>query len=568
MEKIPADDYFRPQLEALAHNPDERTDAFGGDLLFGTGGLRAKIAPGTNRMNNLVAGRAAQGFANYLTKKYPGIERRVCVAYDTRECSKAFAGTVASVFAASGFRVFLYAEPRPTPMLSFAVRHFEAHAGVMITASHNPKQYNGFKAYNQTGGQLTDAASAEVEHEINRLDVFGVRRHLESQAADPANIIMLGKDFDDVYCEAVTKYLPRTDYAARHGDCLRLIYTPLFGTGATPVQALLERLGYNVHLVEEQSAPNGAFPGLRKPNPEEKEVFALAIEKAKTIRPDIIFATDPDADRIGVLAQNGDAYEVLSGSQTGALLAAYLIEAKAHSMQNPAIVTTIVTGTLAQRICEANGTAVALVLTGFKYIGERMDAWKADGSHTFLFGFEESFGYLVGDASRDKDAVITSALVAEMALWYKREKNQTLYEALQSLYQTYGPVSETLLELEAPEPNGQLLVEKIMRHARTNYAAFLPDETVVALEDYQSSVRHDLQSGTSEPLTLPVSNVIKLFFADGAWLVLRPSGTEPKIKLYICTNNAFGTGATLADAKTRCAILKVKLEITLNALLK
>ena len=547
LENVPENDPWRAELEALAGDEPRRTDAFYRDLAFGTGGLRAEIGAGSNRMNHYVVGRATRGLANYIKKTYPGENLKACVACDTRLCSKEFAEHCAKVLSACGVRVYLFAHARPTPMLSFAVRHFAAHTGIVVTASHNARQYNGYKAYNATGGQLTDEAAGAVLDEINALDLFDP---LPGTGA-PGEIILLDEAFDELYYQAIERYLPRREMSLRHGGDLKLLYSPLHGTGLVPVTQMLERLGYTDCTVvpcQELQDEAHSFPTVEKPNPEEVEVFAPAIAMAKDLNPDVIFATDPDADRIGVLARDAAGeYVVLTGTQTGALLTDYVIqsyiEEKGALPPNPAIVTTIVTGTLAERVCAANGVHTQLVLTGFKYIGETMDAWKAGGGHTFLFGFEESYGYLAGDACRDKDAVLASALVAEMALYHKRQ-GCTLYDALQALYEKYGAVSEDVYNKAAEGAAGMAQIAAWMANIRRNYATLLPGETVVKIEDFSAGVNG-----------LPPSDVLKLYLADGSWLVVRPSGTEPKIKLYVCTDKAFDPGASLEESARRCKAL-------------
>ncbi|MDR2754022.1 MAG: phospho-sugar mutase [Oscillospiraceae bacterium] len=566
LKNVPQGNPWQAELEALADDTTLRTDAFRCALEFGTGGLRAEIGAGSNRMNHYTVGRATQGLANYLKKTYPAEVAqgtlKAAIAYDTRRCSREFAAHAAQVLCQSGVTVYLFDEGRPTPMLSFAVRHFGCHTGIVVTASHNPKEYNGYKAYNATGGQLTDEAAAKVLAEINALDYFD--GSLETERGLLGQVIALDAAFDEVYYAASEQWLPRKEFTRREGHNLKLLYSPLHGTGLVPVTQLLTRQGFLALLVvpsQKNQDDAHSFPTVKKPNPEEREAFGPAIALAQTKKPDVIFATDPDADRIGVLTQNsaGD-YVVLSGTQTGALLCDYLIRTcqELNTMPpNPAVVTTIVTGTLAERICRANGVHVDLVLTGFKYIGERMDEWKASGAHSFLFGFEESFGYLTGDVCRDKDAVISSALVAEMALYYK-QKGVTLFDALQALYTRYGAVHEVLHNHEARGAAGLAQIAGWMAHLRAHAADCLPGETVVAVEDYQTRTRRDLRTGEATPIALPASNVLKLFLADGSWLVLRPSGTEPKIKLYICTADAFAPGAPLSAAEARCAALLKK----------
>ncbi|MDR1928326.1 MAG: phospho-sugar mutase [Oscillospiraceae bacterium] len=574
LAEVPADSPWRAGLEALGADGAGRFDAFRCGLAFGTGGLRAEIGPGSNRMNHYVVGRATQGLANYLKKAYPGQSLLVCIAHDTRHCSAEFAAHAACALCAAGIRVKRFPQPRPTPMLSFAVREYKAQAGIVITASHNPKEYNGYKVYGETGGQLTDAAALAVLEEIDKLDLFEAARATEKMtqalALQKGLLGDLGDEADELYYEKSSAFLPRRAFTRQNAAKLKLIYSPLHGSGLVPVTRLLKKLDYaQLRVVPEQEQPDGDFPTVAKPNPEERDTFLLAMELAKTVQPDVIFATDPDADRLGVLAQNDRGeFEVLSGTQTGALLCDYLIQAYRERPgglpPNPAIVTTVVTGTLAERICKANGVAVKKVLTGFKYIGETMDAWQANGAHSFLFGFEESYGYLTGDVCRDKDAVIAAALVAEMALYYKLEKNKTLYQALQELYQSYGPVCEALVNLDAKGADGQVFIAGLMKNIRENYAAVLPGETVLFLEDYLAGERRDLQTGVCSAIDLPRSDVVKLFFADGAWLVLRPSGTEPKIKLYLCTGDAFAPGESLDEARRRVEALAQKAKALLG----
>ena len=565
MERVPADDPWRGQLERMEHDPALRADAFRQDLAFGTGGLRAEMGAGKNRMNLHVVARATWGLASHLKAQYEGEALKVCISYDTRNNSRLFAECAARVLCSQGIAVEMYTEARPTPMLSFAVRQAKAQAGLVLTASHNPREYNGYKAYGPTGGQLTDDDSKLVEKaiaKVNIFDAYDLYRGMDLKEAEAKGLLTwLGAEADERYYAAIEKFLPRKEYSRANGSKIKMIYTPLHGCGLAPVTQMLLRLGYpHCTVVAEQADGDGDFPTVPKPNPEEKAAFAMAMKWAKKEAPDVIFATDPDADRIGVLAKNSlGEFEVLTGTQTGALLCDYLIRTHKElgtMPANPGVVTTIVTGTLAERVCKANGIYVEKVLTGFKYIGEAMDKWKAEGSCDFLFGFEESYGYLVGDACRDKDAVIASALVAEMALWYKLERGITLYQALQNLYAEYGAVSEALHNHEAKGAAGQAEIKAIMARLRANGAESVPGETVVRMEDYDEP-----QSNLAEPdantskYGLPRSDVVKLYFKGGEWLVLRPSGTEPKIKLYVCTDEAFQPGTEQRVAETRCAEL-------------
>jgi len=550
---VPAVDPLRAGLEAMADGEPLRNDAFYKDLAFGTGGLRAIMGVGSNRMNQYVVGRATMGLAKYLEKKDPATHLKACVAYDTRLHSREFARHCAEILSARGFQVYLFAAARPTPMLSFAIRHFGAHTGIVVTASHNAQEYNGYKAYNATGGQLTDEASEDVLAEINALDYF---EESGDRGQGAGEIIELDESFDKIYYEATEPFLLRKEMSKASGGELKLLYTPLHGAGLAPVTGMLARLGYtdvSVERSQEKQDAAHAFPTVEKPNPEEPPVFANALRTAETLRPDVIFATDPDADRIGVMARDkAGNYVLFSGTQMGALLCDYVIrsykEARGGLPQNPAIVTTVVTGTLAQRVCEHpdNNVHVEQVLTGFKYIGEKMDQWLAGGSRSFIFGFEESYGYLAGDACRDKDAVLASALVAEMALYYKLAGSD-LRQALQGLYAKYGPVCEDAHSEKAEGAAGMARIAAWMTHIRKNYAAVLRGEKVVAVEDYLNG-----WGG------LPPSNVVKFILADGSWLVVRPSGTEPKIKLYVCTDTAFQAGASIEQARERCKEIKEK----------
>ncbi|MDR1733714.1 MAG: phospho-sugar mutase [Oscillospiraceae bacterium] len=552
---------WRKELEALTAKPEERFEAFYKDIAFGTGGLRAVMGPGRNRINHFVVGRITQGLANYLNRHNPDKTPRVCIAFDTRNYGEAFARHTASVLCANGIKVMLFDQTRPTPMLSYAVRKHKADAGIVITASHNTKRYNGYKVYNATGGQLTGEAANEVTEEIERLDYFhDVKTMDRSEAENQGLLTLMKREMDDAYLADQKQWLTRPKYIRKNGNKIRILYTPLHGTGLLPVTSLLSELGFrDVHVVREQRDADGDFPTVYKPNPEDKNVFAIALEQAKSLKPDLIFATDPDADRLGVLSKGaGDAYEILTGTQLGALLTDYIIKARLdceNMPKNPAVVSTIVTGTLAEHICNANNVSYHKVLTGFKYIGEKMDEFKRTDKYSFLFGFEESYGYLTGDSCRDKDAVLTSALVSEAALWYKNEKDMTLWQAMQALYAEYRPVTERLLDYEFLGADGIKTMSAFMDNAREKAGKLIKGESVTFIEDYLTGERTDMSTGEQIKLTLPKSNVLKLFFADGAWLVLRPSGTEPKLKLYLCTDNAFSHGDSLADAEARLEAL-------------
>ena len=537
-------------------------DCYYRDLAFGTGGIRGVLGAGTNRMNIYTVGKSTQGLADYLlqTETQPS----VCIACDTRNMSLEFAQTAAAVLCANGVKVYLYETPHPTPMLSFAVRHCKASCGIVVTASHNPKEYNGYKVYNADGGQITDAAAAEISARIAARDIFsGVKRKSPVEAQADGSLVYLDDTVDSAYYEKVKNLILRKELVREHAAELKLIYTPLHGSGNVPVRRVLKELGFaKVTVVPEQEKPDGNFPTADYPNPEEPSVYALAIEMAKELHPDLIFATDPDCDRIGVLTQDENgAYVVLSGNQTGALLCEYILSARKELgslPKNAAVVKTIVTTELVRSICAAFGATLIEVLTGFKYIGEKIGEWAQSGEYSFMLGFEESYGYLAGEFVRDKDAVIASALIAEMALYYKKN-GLTLYDALQKLYARYGYAREALLSVEMPGQDGQAQIAALMQALRCDYQARLAGQEIAMLEDYSTGVRTRLAENRQEAITLPKSDVLKFIFADGAWLVLRPSGTEPKIKLYLSVD-----GNTAEAAEKRLA----ELEAVAKALLK
>ena len=544
---------LREELAGL-RDEEELSDRFYRSLSFGTGGLRGKMGAGSNRMNVLTVGRATQGLAEYLRRT--AREPSVCIAYDTRNHSREFAEQTAKVLCGNGVRAYLFDTVHPTPMLSFAVRHLKADAGVVITASHNPKEYNGYKVYGPNGGQITDRAAAEIQGEIERCDLFRDVRRMELPEAERAGLLRwMGEEVDAPYYQRVEGLAMRRELIRQAAGELKILYSPLHGTGNVPVRRALRELGFTqVSVVPEQEEPDGNFPTAPYPNPEEPSVFQLAIDHARRERPDLIFATDPDCDRIGVLAQNeAGEYVVLTGNETGALLCDYVIETRRERgamPPRPAVIKTIVTSDFGKEICRRNGVEMAETLTGFKYIGELADQWERTGAHSFLLGFEESYGYLAGDFVRDKDAVIASVLIAEMALYHKSQ-GRTLYQALERLEEAYGCFRDKLISITMPGQSGQARIAAIMERLREDYRTLLRGADAAFWEDYQRGRRTRLSDGASEPLTLPRSNVVKCVFGSGDWFVLRPSGTEPKIKLYLSAR-----GETRARAEERLARLE------------
>lgn len=532
-EKV--DEVLKQELQAI-DNEKEIEDRFYKNLEFGTGGLRGKIAAGNNRMNVYTIGKATQGLATYLLK-YKS-EPSVAIAYDSRNMSKEFADQAASVLTANGVKVFLYPSLRPTPMLSFTVRHLETDAGIVITASHNPKEYNGYKVYGNDGGQITDEAAKEILGYIDATDIFEDVQVMDLEEAEKeGKLEYITEAVDRAYYQKVETLCIRKDLIKEKAHELKIIYTPIHGSGNIPVRTMLNQLGFtNVSVVKEQELPDGNFPTAPYPNPEDKKVFELAIEMAKETAPDLIFGTDPDCDRIGVVVkESADSYKVLTGNQVGILLSDYILNARKEMgilSDKDTIVKTIVTSDMVKPISAHYGTQVMDVLTGFKYIGEKIKEFLQTGSNHFVFGYEESYGYLSGEFVRDKDAVIASVLIAEMALYY-RTKGKNLYEALEDLFKQYGYYLEDLVSIQMEGKDGQEKIQAIISQLRENAPQEVGGIKVVRVEDYKLSKAYNVLEGTQEDILLPTSNVMKFILEDGSWFVVRPSGTEPKMKIYV-----------------------------------
>lgn len=494
----------------------EIEDRFYKDLEFGTGGLRGIIGEGTNRLNIYTIGKATEGLSKYLRKNFS--EPKVVIAYDSRNMSKEFAKHAADVLTSNNIRVYLFQELTPTPVLSYAVRELGCACGIVITASHNPKEYNGYKVYGEDGGQVTDKVAKEIIDFVNESEICNINPRDEL-------LTYVGEDIYTTYMEKIKSLSIRRDLVREKAKDLNIIYTPIHGSGNKPVRRALKELGYEkVKVVKEQELPNGNFPTVKVPNPEYSEVFSLALEMSKEEEPDIIIGTDPDCDRMGVMIKDriGD-YKVLTGNQVGVLLSHYIISALKEENRLPsngAIIKTIVTTDMIKPIAKDYNIDVPEVLTGFKYIGEMIGRFEASNSNEFLFGFEESYGYLSGDFVRDKDAVIASTLVCEMTLYYK-SMGKTLYEALIDLYGTYGYYKEKLVSRDLKGIDGMKKINDIMDKIRGQFNNFghLHVENKI---DYKEGVNG-----------LPKSNVVKFIFEDNSYFVIRPSGTEPKIKIYL-----------------------------------
>jgi len=528
------DDETKSELQSIAGNDKEIEDRFYRDLEFGTGGLRGIIGAGTNRLNRYVIRKASQGLANFLLKrsKSPSI----AIAYDSRFKSREFAKESACVFAASGIKSYLFDELRPTPELSFAVRFLNCDAGIVITASHNPKEYNGYKVYGRDGGQIPLELSNAVLEEINAIaDITSIRVMDFEKAVSEGLIEIIGANVDDAYINAL-KTLSITRLSPELLDRCKIIYTPLHGSGNKPVRRILKETGFNnVYVVPEQEKPDPCFSTVKYPNPEEKAVFELAIKMAKEMDVELIIGTDPDCDRVGIVVRDkkGD-YITLTGNQTGCLLLEYILSnltEQGRMPVNPFVVKTIVSTELARKIANAYNVNMVEVLTGFKFIGEQILIRDEQGDENFIFGFEESYGYLSGTYVRDKDAVVASMLIAEMFAWYK-SKGLTLYDALIGIYEKYGYEKEALDSFTLAGKEGLEKISNAMACLRSEVPGKFGDTVIKAVRDYKTGIKTDIKTGNKEMLTLPKSDVLYFETGEGFWFCIRPSGTEPKIKIY------------------------------------
>nr|WP_203636408.1 phospho-sugar mutase [Thermobrachium celere] len=539
------DEETRRELEGL--DEKEIMERFYKELEFGTGGLRGVIGAGTNRMNVYTVRKATQGLANFILKQ--NIENpSVAIAYDSRKYSDVFAKEAALVLNASGIKTYIYDELKPTPMLSYAVRHMKATAGIVITASHNPKEYNGYKVYWSDGGQVTEELAEGILNEIKNVDYSDIKRMEYDEAVEKGLFNFMPKEVEDTYVKLVKGLTVNKELVEKMKDKVKVIYTPLHGTGNKPVRRVLEELGYkNVYVVKEQENPDPAFSTVKYPNPEESEVFTRAMEMARELDADVIIGTDPDCDRVGVVVKNSEGnYVVLTGNQTGALLTHYMLEnlkATNTMPKNPVVIKTIVTTEFARAICKDYGVEILDVLTGFKYIGEKIKEFEINGDKNFILGFEESYGYLAGTFVRDKDAVIASMLIVEMVCYYK-DRGMSLYEGLVELYNKYGFYKEDLVSITLKGIEGSEKIKKIMEDLRSNPPKKVADLSVEFVKDYKMSVTKNVVSGEEEAIDLPKSNVIQLVLEDGSVITARPSGTEPKIKFYFMTK-----GETLDKAE-------------------
>lgn len=527
-----------------ANQPDELADAFYRNLEFGTGGLRGIMGVGTNRVNKYTIGMATQGFANYLKKTYGEKEIKVAIGHDSRNNSRFFAETTANVFAANGIKVFLFEALRPTPELSFAIRHLGCQGGVVCTASHNPKEYNGYKAYWNDGGQLVPPHDKNVIKEVEAItNVDEVKWE-----GGAANITLLGTEMDQAYIGMVKELSVYPDIISQQHD-LKIVYTPIHGTGITLVPEVLKAFGFtNVTVVEEQSVPDGNFPTVVYPNPEESETMSIGLQKAKELDADILLGTDPDADRVGIGVKNHKGEWVLmNGNQTAVLAFAYMMEArkaKGIAAPNDMVISTIVTTQMINQVAKQNNVACYNVLTGFKWIAELIK--EKEGKENYVIGGEESFGLMIGDKIRDKDAVSAVALMCEMAA-YEKAKGRTLFDKMVELYMQYGFYYENLISITKKGMNGQKEIAAMMENYRQQPPAVIDGEQVVELLDYELQTGKNLLTGESWKIDLPKSNVLQFITKEGSKISARPSGTEPKIKFYFSVNTELKSKAAFDE---------------------
>ncbi|EHL15775.1 hypothetical protein HMPREF9628_00698 [Peptoanaerobacter stomatis] len=532
------DEESRKELESIKDNKEEIQDRFYQELSFGTAGLRGKLGAGTNRMNSYVVARATNALAKVISSYGEDFKKKgIAIAYDCRICSDEFSKMSALIMASYGIKAYLFDSLRPTPELSFAVRYYGCASGINITASHNPKEYNGYKVYWQEGSQIKDDIADKVLAEINKMDIFDLPSVIsEKEALDKGLLVYINKEVDEAYYEKVLSLSMRDDSEVNKD--VKIVYTPLNGAGNIAVRTVLDRKGFkNVYVVKEQENPDGTFPTIKYPNPEDTKAFEYSEKLAKEKNADILIATDPDSDRLAVEVVHKGEIISLNGNQTGVLLINYILNSlkdKNLIPKNPAIIKSIVTGDMGTAIAKSFGVEMISVLTGFKNICALPNDWDKTGEKTYVFGYEESIGYNPGVFVRDKDAVSSALLLAEMAGYYKKQ-GKTLIDVLNELFEQYGYYSENTISVVLEGLEGQQRISRMMKEIRNIYPKQIGNASVAEITDYKKQEKTDLMSNKTEKIDIEKTNAIRFLYDDGCWYTLRPSGTEPKIKLYIYT---------------------------------
>lgn len=544
-------------LKAIENDPKEIEDRFYKELEFGTAGMRGVLGAGTNRLNIYNVRRVTRALAKYILTTPDGAEKGVAIAYDSRHMSDVFAKQAALVLCNAGVKAYLFDSLRPVPVLSFTIRHLKCIAGIVITASHNPKQYNGYKAYWTDGGQMPPESVKGITDRLPETTYAESVPMDEAEALARGLLTYIGKDVDDAYIAAVRKLSVNPELAREMGKTLKIVYTPLHGSGNIPVRRIFREIGMeNVYVVPEQELPDGDFPTVKVPNPEDPGAFALALKMQEKLGADLCVGTDPDCDRVGIACMTESGPRLLNGNQIGCILLHYILSQKKERGElpaNAAAVTTIVSTDMAAAIAKSFGCEMIEVLTGFKYIAEQIHRFETTGCNTFMFGFEESFGYLSGTDVRDKDGVNACMLIAEAAAWYKKMYNKTLVDAIDMLYEQYGYYGDKVTSFVLPGKDGLEKMQAVMQALRANPPKSFAGTDVKALRDYQTSKR--ICGETVEALTLPKSNVLYFELEGGAWICVRPSGTEPKIKLYVnAVSGSSGETQRLLNAYSDAAV--------------
>ena len=565
------DSYFdektKAELQAISGDEKEIEDRFYKDLEFGTGGLRGVIGAGTNRMNIYTVRKATQGLANYIIKQ-GGRDRGVAIAYDSRRMSPEFADEAALCLAANGIRAYVFDALRPTPELSFALRTLHCISGIVITASHNPPEYNGYKAYWEDGAQVTAPKDKEIIAEVKAVtDYHSVKTMDKKDAMDQGLYVVIGKEIDDAYMAELKKQIIHPDIIKEVADDIRIVYSPFHGTGNVPVRRILSELGFkHVYVVPEQELPDGDFPTVSYPNPEAAEAFELGLALGKKVDADLILATDPDADRLGVYVKDSKTgeYHSLTGNMSGCLIGDYVIGQRKELKGLPAdgaFIRSIVSTNMADAIAKYYGIELIEVLTGFKFIGQKILEFEKTGKGTYLFGMEESYGCLTGTYARDKDAIVASMTLCEAAAYYKT-KNMTLWDAMLAMYERYGYYKDDVTSITLKGIEGLAKIQSIMDTLRANAPAEIGKYQVTAVRDYKKDTITDVKTGAVKPTGLPSSNVLYYELTDDAWVCVRPSGTEPKVKFYLGVK-----GTSLDDAEKKSKELSAAVHTMIDAML-